>query len=96
MVVAGKGHENYQEYVKKKFFSDKKCILKNINIRNKNLSNDWKINLINQNFKYFLPGRTKKINNVSINSREIKKNDLFISKLKTSIYIFNFVSPKFF
>jgi len=78
LVVAGKGHENYQEYVKKKFFSDKKCILKNINIRNKNLSNDWKINLINQNFKYFLPDRTKKINNISINSREIKKNDLFI------------------
>ena len=50
LVVAGKGHENYQEYVKK-FFSDKKCILKNINIRNKNLSNDWKINLINENIK---------------------------------------------
>ena len=31
LVIAGKGHENYQEYFNKKFFSDKKCILQNIN-----------------------------------------------------------------
>ena len=27
VVVAGKGHETYQEYKKKKYFSDKDCIL---------------------------------------------------------------------
>ena len=31
LIVAGKGHENYQEYKKVVFFSDRKEILKSIN-----------------------------------------------------------------
>ena len=39
LIVAGKGHENIQDYGKnKKLFSDKKEILKSIKIKNKNLS----------------------------------------------------------
>merc|ERR1711990_779486 len=38
VIVAGKGHEVYQEYMSRKFFSDKKCIEKFINIKNKSLS----------------------------------------------------------
>jgi murE/murF fusion protein len=36
LIVAGKGHENIQDYGKyKKFFSDKKEILSSIKIKNK-------------------------------------------------------------
>ena len=37
IVVAGKGHETYQEY-KEKIFSDKNCIFKSIKEKNKNLN----------------------------------------------------------
>ena len=44
LVVAGKGHENTQDYGhSKKVFSDKNCILKIIKIKNKDLSKDIKI-----------------------------------------------------
>ena len=29
-MIAGKGHETYQEYKNRKYFSDKDCILKSI------------------------------------------------------------------
>jgi MurE/MurF fusion protein len=80
LIVAGKGHENIQDYGKnKKFFSDKKEILKNIKIKNKNLFNDIKLNILkeaSQSSK--IPLKTK-INNSSINSKEIKKNDVFFA-----------------
>ena len=47
ILIAGKGHEDYQEYLKKFKFSDKKYILKFIKIKNKILSNNWKTNNIN-------------------------------------------------
>ena len=46
LIVAGKGHENYQEYKKKKFFSDKLEILKSIIKKNKNLSKSIKTNIL--------------------------------------------------
>ena len=46
LIVAGKGHENYQEYKKKKFFSDKLEILKSISKKNKNLSKSIKTNIL--------------------------------------------------
>ena len=78
LVVAGKGHENYQEYKKKIFFSDKEFIIKNINKKNKYLSNDWKINTINENLNSYKINNSNEINKISINSKEVKKNDLFI------------------
>ena len=50
LVVAGKGHENYQEYKTKKNFSDRKFILKNIQLKNKKLSKDWKLNVLEEKF----------------------------------------------
>ena len=48
LLVAGKGHEKIQEIgVKKIFFSDKKIILDAIKIKNSNLSNNLKVNILN-------------------------------------------------
>ena len=77
LLVAGKGHENYQEYSKKKFFSDKKCILKNIKYKNKILLKNWKLNIIKEKIKKIKFSNNQKINSASINSKEIKKNDIF-------------------
>jgi MurE/MurF fusion protein len=80
LVVAGKGHENIQDYGNlKNFFSDKEIILKYIKIKNKNLSKDLKINILKEisNKKNF--SLKIKIKNASINSKEIKKNDLFFA-----------------
>ena len=80
LVVAGKGHENTQDYGNiKNFFSDKEIILKYIKIKNKNLSKNLKLNVLREvsgsnNF----PLKTK-IKNASINSKEIKKNDIFFA-----------------
>ena len=48
VIIAGKGHEVYQEYVSKKFFSDKKCIEKFIKIKNKSLNRNWKTNIVSE------------------------------------------------
>ena len=80
LIVAGKGHENIQDYGNnKKIFSDKKEILKNIKLKNKKLSNNIKLNILKQisglrNFPLKM-----KINKSSINSKEIKKNDIFFA-----------------
>ena len=79
LLVAGKGHENYQEYRKKILFSDRTCILKYIKEKNKSISNDWKINVINESLENFKISNSKKINKISINSKEIEKNDLFVA-----------------
>ncbi|MDA9084616.1 UDP-N-acetylmuramoyl-L-alanyl-D-glutamate--2,6-diaminopimelate ligase [Candidatus Pelagibacter sp.] len=80
LIVAGKGHENIQDYGnKKKIFSDKKEILKNIKIKNKKLSNNIKLNILKQiSGLNNIPLETK-INKSSINSKEIKKNDIFFA-----------------
>ena len=48
VVVAGKGHETYQEYGSKKRFSDKKHIKLFVNERNKSLSKNWKSNIVTE------------------------------------------------
>ena len=80
LIVAGKGHENIQDYGKrKKLFSDKKEILKSIKIKNKNLSTNIKINIMNRISGSNNISLKTKINNASINSKEIKKNDIFFA-----------------
>ena len=80
LLVAGKGHENIQDYGNsKKFFSDKKCILKQINKKNKSLSKNLKLNILKEESKknyFFLKTKLRK---ASINSKEIKKNDVFFA-----------------
>jgi len=80
LLVAGKGHETTQEIgVKKIFFSDKKIILGAIKIKNLALSNNLKVNIVKE-----LSGKKKISNKISlkqarINSREIKKGDIFFA-----------------
>ena len=80
LLVAGKGHETIQEIgLKKITFSDKKTILKAIKIKNSYLSNDLKVNIIKELSK------KKKLNSkiifkkAQINSKEIKKDDIFFA-----------------
>ncbi len=80
LIVAGKGHENIQVYGKKeKSFSDKKEILKIIRLKNKNLSTNIKLNILNELSKLDKISIKTKIKNASINSKEIKKNDVFFA-----------------
>ncbi|MBD1168059.1 UDP-N-acetylmuramoyl-L-alanyl-D-glutamate--2,6-diaminopimelate ligase [Pelagibacterales bacterium SAG-MED06] len=80
LLVAGKGHEKVQEIgMKKLFFSDKKIILDAIKTKNLNSSNNLKINILNE-----LSGEKKISNQISmekarINSKEIKKDDIFFA-----------------
>ena len=80
LVVAGKGHENVQDYGKsKKFFSDKKIILKYIKEKNKNLSKDLKLNILKEESKQNNFDLKSTLRKASINSKEIKKNDIFFA-----------------
>ena len=79
LLVAGKGHENYQEYETKRFFSDTKCILRNINLKNQRLSNNLKLNIINENLSKKNKIEKHNINLASINSKEISKNNIFFA-----------------
>jgi len=80
LLVAGKGHETVQEIGRKKiFFSDKEKILSAIKEKNLALSNDLKVNIIKE-----LSGEKKiskkiSINQARINSKEIKKGDIFFT-----------------
>ncbi len=79
LVVAGKGHELIQDYgYKKKFFSDRDIIKKSITNKNKNLSNNLKSNILSD---YFNKSFSKNllINSASINSKTIKKNEIFFA-----------------
>ena len=77
LIVAGKGHENYQEYKSKIFFSDKLEILKAIKIKNLDLSKSIKVNILRENFKNKLINKNIKINSASLNSKKIGPNSIF-------------------
>ena len=80
LIVAGKGHEKIQEYKKiKKLFSDQKQILKNISIKNKILSSNFKLNILKELSNSNNISSNLKIKNASINSKEIKKNNVFFA-----------------
>ena len=80
LIVAGKGHESVQDYGKvTKIFSDKKEILNSIKIKNKFLFNNLKLNIIKDLSGSNDISLKTKIKNVSINSKEIKKNDIFFA-----------------
>ena len=76
VIIAGKGHEIYQEYAFKKYFSDKNCIQKYIKERNKTSNKNWKSNIISEVTKKKIE-KNIKINEASIDSRKIKKNNIF-------------------
>ena len=95
LLVAGKGHEKTQDYgTKKLFFSDKKTILNSIKFKNKYLSKDIKLNIIKEKTNTQLPNNLV-IKNASINSRTIKKNDIFFAIKGEKIDGNKFVSEAF-
>ena len=80
LLIAGKGHEKFQDYGNYKIkFSDKKIVDKITQSKNSLFRNyNWKFNILKSSLK------NKNINNfnfneISINSAQIKKNDLFIA-----------------
>ena len=79
LLVAGKGHEKTQDYGKKKLlFSDKEVILKSVKYKNKFLSNNLKLNIIKEQSKSKITNKLV-IKNISINSKSIKKDDVFFA-----------------
>ena len=75
-IIAGKGHEKTQDYNgKKNFHSDRREILKSINLKNDKLSKDIRLNIIQEKAKPLI--KNLKFNKASINSNELKKNDIF-------------------
>ena len=80
LIVAGKGHEKIQEYKKiKKLFSDQQQILKNITTKNKTLSNNLKLNILRELSNSNNISSKLEIKNASINSKEIKKDNVFFA-----------------
>ena len=78
IIVAGKGHENYQEYKTKKYFSDREVIINSIKNKNKTLSHDWKLNILKETISSEKLYKCKKFN-YSTNSKNIKKGDIFFA-----------------
>jgi len=79
LLVAGKGHEKIQDYGNKKlFFSDKKVILDSIKIKNKYLSNNLKLNIIREQSNNLI-SKDLVLKDISINSKTIKKNEVFFA-----------------
>ena len=72
LIVAGKGHENYQEYYTKKFFSDKACIIGAIDKKNKKFSKNLKTNILKEHLNKKIRNNFF-INQASINSKDLKK-----------------------
>ena len=80
LIVAGKGHETTQEYKRiKKLFSDQEEILKNIKIKNKTLSSNIRLNILKELSNSTNISSKLVIENASINSNEIKKNNVFFA-----------------
>ena len=78
LLVAGKGHETTQTYKNKvRFFSDREIIIDTIKYKNKNLSNDIKLNIIGEISNSKLSFKNLKSNKVVINSKEVKKMIFF-------------------
>ncbi len=80
LLVAGKGHEKVQEIgVKKIFFSDKKIILNAIKIKNSALSNNLRVNIVKELYREKKISTKISLKKARINSREIKKDDIFFA-----------------
>jgi len=112
LLVAGKGHEKTQIIGNKKiYFSDKKIILKAIKRKNSNLSDNLKLNILNELSENKKPLLVDLINKARIDSREVSKGDIFFAikgkkndgnkyigesfKKKASIVVTNNINKKF-
>tara|TARA_B100002052_G_scaffold258791_1_gene250977 strand:+ start:5179 stop:8022 length:2844 start_codon:yes stop_codon:yes gene_type:complete len=80
ILIAGKGHETYQDLGKRRIFFSDKNIVKNLKITNNNLTKKNNILKYNSNIlnKILKTKKSLFFDNVSINSHSIKKNNLFV------------------
>ncbi len=80
LLIAGKGHEKTQDIGKKKiFFSDKNIILKEIKVKNVNLSNNLKLNIIKELSGDKRIPLTLSLSQARISSKEVRKDDIFFA-----------------
>ncbi len=80
LIVAGKGHEKTQQVGNRKIFlSDRQIILSSIKKKNLELSKNLKINIINERFNQKILSSKLIINKATINSKTVKKNDIFFA-----------------
>ena len=79
LLVAGKGHEKFQDYGNKKnFFSDQKVILKSIKLKNRSLSNNLKLNIVKEESGSKISNKLI-VRKICINSKLVKRNDIFFA-----------------
>ena len=112
LLIAGKGHEKTQDFGNRRiYFSDKQVILDSIKKKNLDLSNNLKFNILkelscNHRLKLMSPFKFARIN-----SKEVKKNDIFFAikgkkndgnkfvnqafKNKASVVVLNRIQNKF-
>ncbi len=80
LLIAGKGHEKTQDIGKRKiYFSDKKIILDEIKVKNLDLSNNLKLNIIKELSGYKQLSSTLSLSQARISSKKVRKNDIFFA-----------------
>ena len=93
ILIAGKGHENQQIYKKKVISISDKKIVKNLNYKRKKLSNKRLTFLQNKEIVKEIKKNTKikNFHGLAIDSRLVKKNNLFITIKGKNQDGFNFI-----
>ena len=80
LIVAGKGHEKFQQIRNRQVsLSDRKIILNSIKKKNFKLSKNIKLNILNERFDRNILSSKSVIKKASINSKTVKKNDIFFA-----------------